>query len=55
MRTEIEVTISLYQSAEVELSESYQTRMVHLKPAELLLPYKKMSSPTERMLNHFVQ
>ncbi|KAI0059076.1 DNA mismatch repair protein MSH3 [Artomyces pyxidatus] len=30
-----------------------ETRMVHTKPAELLLAQKKLTKPTERMLNHF--
>ncbi|TFY77098.1 hypothetical protein EWM64_g6915 [Hericium alpestre] len=30
-----------------------ETRMIHTKPAELLLPEKKLSKPTERMLAHF--
>ncbi|KAA1471299.1 DNA mismatch repair protein MSH3 [Dentipellis sp. KUC8613] len=30
-----------------------ETRMIHTKPAELLLPQTKLSKPTERMLAHF--
>lgn len=32
-----------------------QTRMVHTKPAELLLPDKGLSKPTEKMLAHFTE
>jgi hypothetical protein len=32
---------------------SYQTRMVHCKPAELLLAEQGLTKPTERMLKHF--
>ena len=31
----------------------YQTRMVHCKPAELLLADQGLTQPTERMLKHF--
>ncbi|KAI9056873.1 hypothetical protein FKP32DRAFT_1584914 [Trametes sanguinea] len=30
-----------------------ETRMVHTKPYELLLPAKKLSPPTEKMIQHF--
>ena len=29
--------------------------MVHTKPAELLLPAKGLSKPTEKMLAHFAE
>lgn len=52
MRTELEVALflSLDFSSFTYLS---QTRMVHCKPAELLLPEEGLTKPTERMLNYF--
>jgi hypothetical protein len=32
-----------------------QTRMMHIKPAELLLPTKALSKPTEKMLTNFAE
>ncbi|KAI0350070.1 hypothetical protein OH77DRAFT_1413634 [Trametes cingulata] len=32
-----------------------ETRMVHTKPYELLLPAKKLSPPTEKMIKHFTE
>ena len=32
-----------------------QTRMVHTKPYEMLLPTKSLSSATEKMIKHFTE
>jgi hypothetical protein len=56
MRTELEVgffpglLLSANFSPFIYLS---QTRMVHCKPAELLLAEQGLTNPTERMLKHF--
>lgn len=34
---------------------SVQTRMVHSKPYELLLPEEKLSKASEKMITHFTQ
>jgi hypothetical protein len=55
MRTELEV--SLFEFVFVchfkPFMYLFQTRMVHCKPAELLLAEKGLTKPTERMLKHF--
>jgi hypothetical protein len=52
MRTELEVSsfLGLPTSRHSCLP---QTRMVHCKPAELLLAEQGLTKPTERMLKHF--
>jgi hypothetical protein len=56
MRTELEVSLllSLFLSANFSpFMYLSQTRMVHCKPAELLLAEEGLTKPTERMLKHF--
>lgn len=56
MRTELEVMITaLLICRENRLSVLIQTRMVHSKPYELLLPTKKISPATERMVKYFTE
>ncbi|KAL1680878.1 muts domain V-domain-containing protein [Schizophyllum commune] len=38
---------------ELEASSQHDTRLVHTRPAELLLPKTGLSSPTQKMLGHF--
>jgi len=52
MRTELEVT-SFMPTDLTPFTYLSQTRMVHCKPAELLLPEQGLTKPTERMLNYF--
>jgi DNA mismatch repair protein MSH3 len=55
MRTELEVSfLSLLWFANFSpFMYHSQTRMVHCKPAELLLAEQGLTKPTERMLKHF--
>ena len=34
---------------------NFQTRMVHTKPYEMLLPMKSLSGATEKMIKHFTE
>ena len=57
MRTELEVC-SPDQSPPRFLTQWFlcaQTRMVHSKPYELLLPEEKLSKASEKMITHFTQ
>lgn len=53
MRTELEVGWHRLASKLFLLMPACQTRMVHCKPAELLLAEQGLTMPTERMLKHF--
>lgn len=57
MRTELEVSfffpILLLSANFSPFMYLFQTRMVHCKPAELLLAEQGLTKPTERMLKHF--
>jgi hypothetical protein len=53
MRTELEVGCHRLASKSTLLMPACQTRMVHCKPAELLLAEQGLTTPTERMLKHF--
>ena len=56
MRTELEVNFFLGLLLSANLTPFMyvsQTRMVHCKPAELLLAEQGLTKPTERMLKHF--
>lgn len=53
MRTEIEV-IGVHSQTEMVFN-LFQTRLVHTKPSELLLPGSKLSDPTEKTLKQFVR
>lgn len=37
------------------LTSAMQTRMVHTKPYELLLPEDKLTLSSEKMITHFVK
>ncbi|KAI0373318.1 hypothetical protein BV20DRAFT_1104314 [Pilatotrama ljubarskyi] len=41
--------------ADNHMRTELETRMVHTKPYELLLPAKKLSPPTEKMIQHFTE
>ena len=53
MRTELEVGYHLLTSKLSSFMPACQTRMVHCKPAELLLAEQGLTMPTDRMLKHF--
>lgn len=53
MRTELEVGCHRLAPKLSLLTPACQTRMVHCKPAELLLAEQGLTMPTDRMLKHF--
>lgn len=54
MRTELEVLGFGFSTGMKIISlRVVQTRMTHIRPCELLLPAKKLSKPSEKLLAHF--
>lgn len=54
MRLELEVRSWIFLYCDMTLIMD-QTRLVHTRPAELLLPKTELSSPTTKMLHHFTR
>ena len=55
MRTELEVRVGTDSGPLMSNNGSAQTRLVHTKPYELLLPAKKLTAPSEKMIQHFTE